>query len=100
MKLIPTHFKSILLFSILLSFISQKNFGQVSGLNYSYSTASYGSWNANLGTVLVAGGSVDEAVYTIAPGGANWSGFYYGSKFYPPGSNIYISTNGWISFVP
>src|SRR6187401_3063113 len=86
-------------FLLLFLFLALRSSAQITGIYYSFTTASYGSWTANGGTVLVSGGSIDDVVYTITPTAAQWNGFYYGSKFYPPGTPIYISTNGWISFV-
>ncbi len=89
----------VLLFTVFLFSFTHLALGQTTGINYTYSWANNG-WVANGGTIFTGSAGTDEAVYTITPTAFTWpNGFYYGSQFYPSTTTIYVSTNGWMSFI-
>ncbi|CAN5573470.1 hypothetical protein BH11BAC1_BH11BAC1_17350 [soil metagenome] len=96
----PTRPLLLLTTAIIFLLLKQVSVAQNNGLYYNY-IASGSSWSANGGTILTpAATQVDEAVYPITPTALTWpAGFYYGSKYFPSTSTIYVSTNGWLSFV-
>src|SRR5215204_1583831 len=77
--------------------IFQNSFSQMTGMNYSFAAPNQ-SWAANAGTVI-CGASVDDQVFVINPTALTWSGFNYAGKDYAATDPIYVSTNGWASFV-
>ena len=86
------------IFTILLLLIFQTGFAQITGINYQWSSPGV-AWTANPTPNVLGTGGADEAVYTINPTLANWSGFNYAGKDFPATAPIYVSTNGWASFV-
>jgi hypothetical protein len=98
MKLNSTQILRVLFFSVLIACLYGQGFAQVNGLNYTYGAAA-NPWAANSGTIFAGSPGADEVVFMITPTAAQWSGFTYGSKFYPSTTTIYVSTNGWLSFV-
>jgi len=88
---------SSLLFLITLSFSFCVN-AQISGINYTYSTQPYGVWTANAGTSIIAA-NADDVITSFTPTAATWSGFYFGSQYFPAGQPIYVSSNGFMAFL-
>ena len=85
----------------LIFFLTANNtFSQSTGLNYVFSqpagTMTYNSSAA--GAVTIISGGADEQVATINTM-IGWSGFYFGGKWYQTTSPLYVSSNGWMSFV-
>ncbi len=99
MKTTNTPMRKSFLLSIFFLSIGISTLAQTTGINYIYSAAANG-YVPNAGTIFAGSAGADEVVYTINPTAFTWpNGFYYGSKYYPPTSTIYVSTNGWMSFV-
>ncbi len=100
MKLNSKLFSRVLFISLLfLACLTYKGFGQNTGINYSYTSAA-NAFTANNGAIFAGSAGTDDAVYTITPTAITWpNGFYYGNKYYGPTSTIYVSTNGWMSFI-
>jgi hypothetical protein len=71
---------------------------QTTGLYYTQGTQSYGSWTANAGVAVIPANS-DDILATITPTAAQWNGFYFGGTFFPAGQPIYVSSNGFMSFL-
>ncbi|MEO8086980.1 MAG: hypothetical protein ABI763_09185 [Bacteroidota bacterium] len=94
MKVTPTR-PLLLLLAAIVFLLSNFSVAQNNGLYYSYLPLG-SSWSANAGTILTPAATVvDEAVYPITPTALTWpAGFYYGSKYYPSTTTIYVSTNG------
>src|SRR5690349_4369790 len=76
----------------------QSVFSQVSGINYSFSIPAV-AWTANPSPAVLGGGGIDDSVFVINPTALSWSGFNYAGKDYAATDPIYVSTNGWASFV-
>jgi hypothetical protein len=101
MKLTPTYFRNLFLLTVAIPLLyGAAAKAQSTGINYSLSVQAY-SYTANLGTVIAGSPGADDVLYTIVPpagtGLNQWSGFYYGSEYFPPGQPIYVSTNGFIA---
>jgi hypothetical protein len=71
---------------------------QSTGINYNYATQSYGVWVANSGAAIIAA-NADDAVVSFTPPPALWNGFFFGSQFFAAGQPIYVSSNGFMSFL-
>ena len=97
MKLTPTRFAGLILFTFILT-QSFPIYSQCTGINYSFSIPGV-AWTANPTPNILGTAGADEAVYVINPTLANWSGFNYAGKDYAATAPIYVSTNGWASFV-
>src|SRR5687767_4218116 len=71
---------------------------QSTGINYSF--IQVGSMmvfnNSASGIVTLIPGGADDALVTFTVP-ATWSGFYYGGNWFPQGSVISVSSNGWLS---
>src|SRR6187399_55988 len=91
-----TFTKILLVLPFLFSVVSST--AQTTGINYTHLTQSYGSWTANAGTSIIPANS-DEVITSFTPPAALWSGFYFGGTFFPAGQPIYVSSNGFMSFL-
>ena len=78
------------------------SYAQSTGINYTYLTQPYGAWAANAGTAVIAANS-DDVLTSFTPvngtGTNQWSGFFLGSRYFPGGIPIYVSSNGFFSFL-
>src|SRR5262245_25875109 len=73
---------------------------QSTGINYSYSSGA-NSWVANSAPVIIINGGIDDQLVNIsgAQFPATWSGFDYGGMTFTSATGIWISSNGFISFL-
>ncbi len=103
MKTFPTTFARFLFAGVFILLQQSFSYSQSTGINYTYSTQAYGAWAANGGAVIAGSPGADNTLFTITPppgvGANQWNGFFFGSTYFPPGQPIYISSNGFMSFI-
>ncbi len=83
---------------LFLFFGALKVSAQITGINYAYATTTTAFIGIGAPQTIIAGGT-DDGLALITPLAANWNGFYYGGVYYPAGTPIYVSSNGFISFI-
>src|SRR6185503_18839369 len=87
-------------FSLMLLAFGQQGFGQMTGINYTF-TQPAGSMifnNSSLGSVTVISGNSDDVLTPFnASALTGWAGFFYGGVWYPTATTVfYVSSNGWV----
>ncbi len=90
---------TILILTFCFSFFCTDVLAQLTGINYTYTNPAGGAFIAIAAPTTLIPAGTDDAVATITPTAAQWSGFYFGGVFYPAGQPIYVSSNGFLSFL-
>ncbi len=72
---------------------------QSTGINYTYSNPAGGAFIGIATPFTIIAGGADDVVATITPTAAQWSGFNFGGVYFPAGQPIYVSSNGFLSFM-
>jgi hypothetical protein len=91
-----------LIYILCISFFATNVAAQTTGLYYNYASFSYGTWTSNAGAAVIAANS-DDVLTSFTPpagiGAGQWNGFFLGSTYFPAGQPIYVSSNGFMSFL-
>ncbi|MEO8085538.1 MAG: T9SS type A sorting domain-containing protein [Bacteroidota bacterium] len=88
-----------LFFSFCFSFLVLNTSAQITGINYTYTNVAGGAFITPAAWLGLMAASTDDAVATIVPTAAQFGAFDFGGVTYLTGSTIYVSSNGFISFL-